>query len=134
MIIYDRDKIIEWLTEISLRPCDFSRPEDYDDNMTEDLADGAIDMLKKQKWHFFHVRELTEEEKIEHPDWVSIAECDDYKPNNGEEFLFYRKCFNSIGIDTWDDDMWADYACTGDGENIEDGDAWMELPEKPNRR
>ena len=40
----------------------------------------------------------------------------------------------SIGIDTWDDDMWAEYACTGDGENIEDGDAWMELPEKPNWR
>lgn len=46
MIIYDREKIMEWLTEISLRPCDFSRPEDYDDNMTEDLANGALDMLK----------------------------------------------------------------------------------------
>ena len=46
MIIYDKDKIIEWLTEISLRPCDFSRPEDYDDNMTEDLADGALEILK----------------------------------------------------------------------------------------
>ena len=97
-------------------------------------AEKILEALKKQKWHFFHVRELTEEEKIEHPDWVSIVECDDYEPNNGEEFLYYRKCFNSIGIDTWDDDMWADYACTGDGENIEDGDAWMELPEKPDRR
>ena len=46
MIIYDREKIIEWLTEVSLRPCDFSRPEDYDDNMTEDLAMGAIELLK----------------------------------------------------------------------------------------
>ena len=48
MIIYDRDKIVEWLTEISLRPCDFSRPEDYDDNMTEDLAMGAIELLSVQ--------------------------------------------------------------------------------------
>ena len=97
-------------------------------------TDMILELLKRQKWHFFHVRELTDEEKVEHPDWVSITECDDYEPNNGEEFLYYRKCFNSIGIDTWDDDMWADYACTGDGENIEDGDAWMELPEKPYRR
>ena len=49
MIIYGRDEIIEWLTEISLRPCDFSRPEDYDDNKTEDLSMGAIELLKGPK-------------------------------------------------------------------------------------
>ena len=49
MIIYDKEKIVEWLTEISLLPYDFSRPEDYDENMTEDLADGALELLKEQE-------------------------------------------------------------------------------------
>lgn len=46
MIIYDKEQIVAWLTEISLRPCDFSRPEDFDDNMTEDLANGALELLE----------------------------------------------------------------------------------------
>lgn len=82
------------------------------------------------EWHVFRFREADQEEKIEHPDWDWVCDVDT-TPNNGEEFLFYRKCFHSISIDTWDDDMWTEYACTGDGEVIEEGDAWMEMPEKP---
>ena len=51
MIIYDKKQIVAWLTEISLRPCDFSRPEDFDDNTTEDLANGALELLKTEMEH-----------------------------------------------------------------------------------
>lgn len=43
----DREKVIAWLTEISLRPCDFTR-DDFDTTETEHLADDALAMLKKQ--------------------------------------------------------------------------------------
>ena len=40
----DREKVIAWLTEISLRPCDFTR-DDYDAYETERLANDAIEIV-----------------------------------------------------------------------------------------
>lgn len=51
MLYYDRNQVIDWIKEISLRPCDFSRPEDYDDNKTEDLANCALDILEEPIKH-----------------------------------------------------------------------------------
>lgn len=44
----DREKVIEWLKEISLRPCDFTT-EDFDADQTEHLADDALDLLREQE-------------------------------------------------------------------------------------
>ena len=44
MIMLDRDQVINWLNEISLRPCDFTR-EDFDAYETEMLANTAMDLL-----------------------------------------------------------------------------------------
>ena len=48
MNMNERDKVIEWLTEIRLRPCDFSR-DDFDDYETEHLAINALELLKDQE-------------------------------------------------------------------------------------
>ena len=82
-------------------------------NVTDALA-----LLKEQKWHIFH----------EDEDGIMDVEC---VPNNGEEFLWYRKCFGCMYVAPWGDDDWAEYACTSDGEPFEDGDAWMQLPKPP---
>ena len=44
MIMLDRDQVINWLNEISLRPCDFTR-EDFDAYETELLANTAMELL-----------------------------------------------------------------------------------------
>ena len=44
----DREKVIEWLKEISLRPCDFTT-EDFDVTQTEHLADDALALLREQE-------------------------------------------------------------------------------------
>lgn len=41
----DREKVIAWLTEISLRPCDFTR-DDFDAVETERLANDAIEIVE----------------------------------------------------------------------------------------
>lgn len=45
MINYDPSEILEWLRDISLRPCDFTTDE-YDSDKTEGLALGAIEMIE----------------------------------------------------------------------------------------
>jgi len=70
------------------------------------------------KWHVFYRDE----------DGMMMVDC---TPNNGERILVYLKCFDEIGIDEWDDDMYYEHCSTGDGYDIEEGCAWMELPEPP---
>jgi len=41
----DRENVIAWLTEISLRPCDFTR-DDFDATETERLANDAIEIVE----------------------------------------------------------------------------------------
>lgn len=99
--------------------------------ITVDEAEEIVELLKEQpKWHVFHKCELTEEEKQEYPTWKWIMRCD-CVPNHGEQFLLYLKEYNEMVLDHWDDDMWAEYACTMDGTPLDDGDAWMELPKPP---
>ena len=99
------------------RACDIGDTIDY--FLDEDISptvDAVI--LKEQEWHIFH----------ENEDGVMDVEC---IPNNGEEFLLYRKHLGDMIVAPWGDDDWAEYACTADGEPFEDGDAWMELPKPP---
>ena len=93
-------------------------------------AELVVSMLKEQRWHVFYMRETDEDEKKEYPNLKYITDVD-CVPGNGEEFLWYRKYSGDISIATWDDDMWAEYCDTGDGDHIEEGDAWMELPKPP---
>ena len=44
----DREKVIAWLTEISLRPCDFVR-DDFDAYETEHLANEALEICEDAK-------------------------------------------------------------------------------------
>ena len=44
----DREKIIAWLTEISLRPCDFAT-DDFDAYETEHLANEALEIYEDAK-------------------------------------------------------------------------------------
>ncbi len=44
----DREKVIAWLTEISLRPCDFAT-DDFDAYETEHLANEALEICEDAK-------------------------------------------------------------------------------------
>ena len=129
----DREKVIRG-TEICLsgglpQRC-IECPYHHDGCDRQRMID-TLEVLKEQpKWHVFHKCELTEEEKQEHPTWKWIMRCD-CVPNHGEEILLYTKDCREIFLDHWDDDMWAEYACTMDGTPLDDGDAWMELPRPP---
>ena len=47
MMFYSLEDVRDWLREISLRPGDFSREEDYDITQTESLAMSALDYLEE---------------------------------------------------------------------------------------
>ena len=126
----DREKVIKGL-ELCKESWECKKECPYygetsDCNMYSD----AIALLKKQEWHVFHKRALTEDEQKKHPDWCFIMEVDT-TPNHGEVFLWYRKCSGDLSFSTWNDDLFAEYCDTGELETIEDGDAWLKVPEPP---
>lgn len=77
------------------------------------------------QWIPFHKRELTEEEQEMYPEWSYYLDCE--LPEDGEEILIssptwgvYKDTFNNEGSD----------GCYLEGcEEIDDGMAWMPLPE-----
>jgi len=48
MIKAEPDEVMAWLTEMSLRPCDFTR-EDFDAYETEILVNTVIDMVERNE-------------------------------------------------------------------------------------
>lgn len=73
------------------------------------------------KWIPFTKRELTTEEKEEHPEWDYIMDCE--LPDDGEEILV------SNGKFVWSDTFINDGdGCYLDGDTELDGCAWMPLP------
>ena len=74
------------------------------------------------KWIPFTMRELTTDEKEEHPEWDYIMDCK--LPDDGEEILV------SNGKFVWSDTFINDGDdCYLDGYTELDGCAWMPLPE-----
>ena len=74
------------------------------------------------KWIPFTMRELTTDEKEEHPEWDYIMDCK--LPDDGEEILV------SNGKFVWSDTFINDGdGCYLDGDTELDGCAWMPLPE-----
>ncbi len=74
------------------------------------------------KWIPFTMRELTTEEKEEHPEWEYIMDCE--LPDDGEEILV------SDGKFIWSDTFVNDGdGCYLDGGTDLDGCSWMPLPE-----
>ena len=75
-----------------------------------------------QGWIPFKTRPLTDEEKQEYPDWTYIFDCP--LPDDGEEILL------SNGKYVWTDTFINDGECYLDGgDDMDDGMAWMHLPE-----
>ena len=98
---------------------------DYDSGLK------VIEHLKKMpselpsaeaEWIPFKKRPLTDEEKQEYPDWTYIFDCP--LPDDEEEILL------SNGKYVWTDTFINDGECYLDGgDDIDDGMAWMPLPE-----
>lgn len=94
----------------------------YADEVPIELLKDALELMKAPRWHPFNMRPLTEEEKEHYPDWIYILEN---APNDEQEILVSNgKC------------VWFDcYLENGDecyldsGHDIEEGMAWMALPE-----
>ena len=95
--------------------------------ITEDFCNDIDEQptIEPQKWIPFHKRELTEEEQEMYPEWSYYLDCE--LPEDGEEILIssptwgvYKDTFNNEGSD----------GCYLEGcEEIDDGMAWMPLPE-----
>lgn len=83
----------------------------------------AHEMLKAQSWRPFKKRELTEEEKKYHPEWCYILDCD--LPDDDEEILV------SDGRYVWTDTFLNNgtECCLESGHDIDDGVAWMPMPD-----
>lgn len=82
----------------------------------------AITLLKQHRWRPFKKRELTEEEKEEHPDWCYILDCE--LPDDDEEVLVSngRYVWTDTFINNGDE-------CYLDSGHELDGAAWMPMPE-----
>ena len=96
----DREKVISWLTEISLRPCDFIR-DDFDEYETEHLANDALDLLKELEKDRLEIAHEMVSNSILMYQGKEIIRCKDCKAwkqyddmNLGECELFpeYNKC------------------------------------------
>lgn len=91
----------------------------------EQIISKGVITIEPQKWIPFHKRELTEEEQEMYPEWSYYLDCE--LPEDGEEILVssptwgvYKDTFNNEGSD----------GCYLEGdEEIDDGMAWMPLPE-----
>lgn len=74
------------------------------------------------EWIPFTKRPLTDEEKEEYPDWIYILDCP--LPDDGQEILL------SNGKYVWTDTFFNDDGCYLDGgDDIDEGMAWMPMPE-----
>ena len=87
------------------------------------LFEDALELLKAQQWVKFEKRELTEEEKTEHPEWCYMMEN---TPDDGEEILV------SNGRYVWKDEFINDGdGCYLDSDHDMEDCWWMPLPEPP---
>lgn len=87
-------------------------------------AADAIEKLSKPKWIKFAVRELTADEKEDHPDGCYIMDCE--KPDDNEEILVSNG--KRVSTDTYCVD--GDECYLDSGWDLEDC-WWMPLPEPP---
>ena len=116
------DELIKRLREI--------HPEDFGNywvfafacQLTMNEAADAIEELSKPKWIKFEMRELDPDEKKEHPDWCYVMDCQ--LPDDGQEILVSKRGYVFVDTFCYDDGCYLD-----SGDEIEDGMAWMPLPE-----
>lgn len=88
----DREKVIAWLNEISLRPCDFAT-DDFDAYETELLANEALDICEDAKI-FNQQRNDALAMLKEHTapnDMKWNPDCEDCKPDNLYECWLCRQ-------------------------------------------
>ena len=94
---------------------------DRDIYVRECLAE-APSVVVEPHWIPFEKRQLTDEEKIDHPDWEYIL--DGEYPEDGQEVLITN------GLWVTQDTFFCDGECYFDGGiDVEDVIAWMPLPE-----
>ena len=92
-----------------------------DANKIMDAFDEYVDS-NEPHWIPFEKRQLTDEEKIDHPDWEYIL--DGEYPEDGQEVLITN------GLWVTQDTFFCDGECYFDGGiDVEDVIAWCELPE-----
>ena len=85
----------------------------------ETLSRMLDELLEEQRWHVFYRND----------DWELEVDC---SPINQSAFLLFRKAANDMRVEVWDDDEYYEFGCI-DGVEVEEGDAWMELPEPPKK-
>lgn len=88
----------------------------------QDVLESLQSADRSTEWIPFTKRPLTDEEKEEYPDWIYIFDCP--LPDDGQEILL------SNGKYVWTDTFFNDDGCYLDGgDDIDEGMAWMPMPE-----
>lgn len=100
---------------------------DFDDeaciwHIPKNEQDATANRHGDHKWIPFTTRELTNEEKQAHPDGIFILDCP--LPDDGQEILISRNGWVFLDTYYYDGECYLD-----SGYTIEDGMAWMPLPE-----
>lgn len=101
-------------------------PQDADDSDMAKAIDTAVRAMRllnaqEPQWIPITFRELTEEEKTEHPDWCSII--DSPTPDDGEDILVSDG--KTVWADVWSND--GEWCALESGLELE-GVAWQKMP------
>lgn len=76
-------------------------------------------------WIPFKIRPLTDEEKDHHPDLIYMFDCP--LPEDGQEILV-SFLNGTVWVDEWSDD-YCNECGLASGSDVEEGMAWMPMPE-----
>lgn len=110
--VIDKEKVMTWLSDVSLRPCDYVSDE-YSEEEVERYSNDALALLKEQEWN-----RLTEDDN----GLVCGLPGDDgtYLMTDGKDIWV------DDYVDGVDDGVWLD-----SGRDIREIKAWMYMPELP---
>lgn len=119
-----RGDVLDALIEKGQKSKRYKLGENWELNLSEikEAVESIPSAEPERRWIPFTMRELTTEEKEEHPEWDYMMDCK--LPDDGEEILV------SNGKYVWLDTFISDCdGCYLDGGDDVEGLAWMPLPE-----
>ena len=89
------------------------------------MFNDAIALIRERSWIPFRVRELTEEEKQMHPDWLFMYDCQ--IPEVNQEILISVLGAKYEHVQT---DVWTEFGLDGCWTIPDEAVAWMPMPEE----
>ena len=97
----DRGKVVEWLTEISLRPCDFAT-DDFDAYETEHNANDALELISERDAYLEQKIALLKEQEAVEPVLIREGRNKNYNdyvcPRCDNEVVYEQNYCSECGV------------------------------------